>query len=458
MILLCAVVLAHTAVPRESRGSGGEGGADRVHTRRAPLACDLNGKVDPRGVPWTRGGWQSYGVVRLNGSAGSETIPAQLNFLGGQWEYNNSQMPYVVWMPERRRLMLAASVDKPSIKAVVVFSEDLGATWTRPRWLHTDAAGKPDVGAATELTYLGEGKLVLGTETRYWISTDYGETWRDHAPVPVGSDGKALYQWDPMLVDRDPRSGKILRLVETRYKENGTFDTAGYFSQGCIRSSRDEGKTWSPETSVPQWKGVNEIVLCRAANGDLIAACRTDNARQFLGRDDDQYSGLATSVSSDDGRNWSEVNHLYEWGRHHPSLVAMPDGEIVLCYVVRKGYVAGKDGLARFGIEAVVSRDQGRSWDLDHKYLLASNSSVMKGTRENWGSPQSTSSVLLPNGEVLTAFGTGVRNVPEQTLWEMDVALVRWRPSRAPVNEESTLRRAAWPSDQRNKFDLDLVK
>jgi hypothetical protein len=324
--------------------------------------------------------------------------------------------------------------------------------------MHTDAAGNPDLGGATQLTHLGNGKLVIGAESRYWSSNDYGQTWADYAPVRPGSEGKMMYQWDPMLVDKDPETGKVVRLVETRYKENGTFGTPEYFSQGCVRFSTDEGKTWSKEINVPQWKRVNEVVLCRAKNGDLVAACRTDNPKQFLVGYDDQYSGLATSVSKDNGYTWSELNHLYSWGRHHPHMITMPNGDIVMTYVVRNGYIADKNGLCRFGIEAVVSQDHGQTWDLDHKYILASNDSIMKGDRQSWGSPQSTSSVLLPDGSLLTVFGTGVRNVPAQTLWKMDVVLVKWRPSGAPVNSEDALRKAPYQSDLRNKFDLDSVK
>ena len=435
------------------------GALSTVQAAPPPLACAIDAKVDPRDAPWTRGGWQAHGVVRLNGSAGSLTVPARLNVLGGQWEYNNSQMPYLVWMPERRRLMLAASVDKPEIKAVVVFSDDLGETWTRPRWLHTNAAGAPDVAAATQLTYLGGGKLLLGLESQYWGSTDYGETWSLWAPVPASSEGKPLYPWDPMFVDRDPTTGQVTRLLETRYQENGAFDTAGYFSQGCLRTSSDEGKTWGAETKVPQWKGANEIVLCRAQNGDLVAACRTDNAPQFLGRCDDQYSGLATAVSHDEGRTWSELNRLYEWGRHHPGLVAMPNGDLVLTYVVRKGYAADKDGRNRFGIEALLSHDHGQSWDLDHKYLLAVNSSVMSGERADWGSPQSTSNVLLPEGDLLTTFCTGAAQRAGADALENGR-----RPWSAggPATSRSTARRrsARRPINPNcaNRFDLDAVK
>jgi len=139
-------------------------------------------------------------------------------------------------------------------------------------------------------------------------------------------------------------------------------------------------------------------------------------------------------------------------------MIAMPNGDIVLTYVVRNGYVADKNGLNRFGIEAVVSSDNGKTWNLDHKTILASNTSIMKGDRANWGSPQSTSNVLLPDGNLLTVFGTGVRNLPAQTLWKMDAALVKWRPGSQPVNGEDTLRKAPYESDLRNKFDLDEVK
>ena len=432
--------------------------AEAADKEPAALACELESKIAARGTPWKHGGWQEFGVVRVDGSTGRQTLPAQLNYIGGEWPYNNSKMPYLVYMPERKRLLLTASVDKPTIKAIVVFSDDFGQTWTKPRWLHTNAAGEPDVGAATQLTYLSNGKLLFGSESRYWMSSDYGATWCDYAPVPRATDGKMLYQWDPFLVDKDSKTGKVRRLIETRYKENGTFDTAEYFSQGCIRFSTDEARTWSPEINVPQWKGVNEIVLCRAANGDLVAAGRTDNPKQFLGQSNDQFSGLATSVSTDDGQTWSAMNPLYWWGRHHPHLQTLPDGRVVLTYVVRNGYVADKNGLSRFGIEAVVSNDNGQTWDLDHKYLLATNSSVMKGERENWGSPQSTSNALLPSGDLLTVFGTGVRNEPTQTLWLMDVAIVKWRPDSQPVNAEETLRKAPFQSDLRNKFDLDSVK
>ncbi|MDB5386326.1 MAG: hypothetical protein JWM11_1972, partial [Planctomycetaceae bacterium] len=238
---LYAVFFCISALGTEPVTVGDSQASAEMQNQPAPLACELESKIDPRNARWTHGGWQDHGVVRINGSDARQTLPSKLNFIGGEWPYNNSQIPYLVFMPEHNRLMLTASVDKPAIKSILVFSDDFGQTWTKPRWLHTNAEGKPDVAAATQLTYVGNGKLVFGTETRYWMSSDYGETWKDFAPVLLGTDGKPMHQWDPLLVDRDLKTGTISRLVETRYKGNGTFDKAGYFSQGCLRSSFDGG-------------------------------------------------------------------------------------------------------------------------------------------------------------------------------------------------------------------------
>ncbi|GIT30225.1 MAG: hypothetical protein Ct9H300mP1_22710 [Planctomycetaceae bacterium] len=107
----------------------------------------------------------------------------------------------------------------------------------------------------------------------------------------------------------------------------------------------------------------------------------------------------------------------------------MPNKDIVMTYVVRLGYVDDKDGFPQFGIEAVVSHDHGVNWDLDHRYLLHVWSGKRKGETYWWPSSQSTSSTLLPDGSILTAFGTGYRiqagkDSPQAP---RDVGLVKWR-------------------------------
>ena len=172
---------------------------------------------------------------------------------------------------------------------------------------------------------------------------------------------------------------------------------------------------------------MNEVACIRGADGRIVAACRTDSSDRFKGKTLDHYEGLAVSLSDDDGKTWSKLNVLYEYGRHHPSLVLMPGREIVMTYVVRLGYPDDVDGFAQFGIEAVVSHDNGNTWDLANRYILNRWSAIHKGDNYWISSSQATSTVRLPDNSLLTAYGTGYRCEPTpHGNAPRDVGLVLW--------------------------------
>jgi hypothetical protein len=206
---------------------------------------------------------------------------------------------------------------------------------------------------------------------------------------------------------------------------------------------------------VPQWEGVSEAALLRAANRYHVAACRTDIPARSKGETLDHYEGLGISIFKDGGRTWSDVKKLYDWGRPHPSLVLMPNHDIVMAYVVRKGYVDTSDGYPQFGIEAVVSHDHGQTWDLDHCYLLHTWIGNRKGPNAWWASSQATSSVLLPKGIILTAFGTGYQSQPgkDGLPTPRDVGLVLWHLDDKPLTRDRAIRDAPFDSDLRNLVD-----
>ena len=220
----------------------------------------------------------------------------------------------------------------------------------------------------------------------------------------------------------------------------------GHF-QGYVRFSTDEGRTWNHEIKVPELYAVNEAALVRARNGDIVAACRTDNPQRFK-NEIDHYGGLGVSLSKDNGSTWSKRNMLFEFGRHHPSMVLLPNGDLVMTYVVRKGYVATPDGFPRFGIEAVVSHDQGQTWDLDHGYLLHAWVGRRKGPNAWWPSSQATSTILLPAGSLLTAFGSGYRSESGPENRPRDVGLVLWRLGDQPLNSDRTMRDVPFDSNR----------
>lgn len=364
---------------------------------------------------------------QINGDEKSEKIDGDLRIVTEAWN-RVAAVPYIVYMPEKDRLLMLVSCDYPH-RPFVLWSDDHGVSWTNPMSIERES-DDPSHHVGVSLTYLGQGKVIFSVEGAsfcVFISEDFGQTWSEPVAKPPIAEDKPWIQWDPWLVDKDA-DGQVSRLVEAGYSCVGDVISGGE-SQAVLRFSFDEGQTWSPSITVPEWKGVNEVALIRAANGDIVAACRTGNPERFK-NEIDHYEGLGISISKDNGQAWSELNTLYEYGRHHPSMVLLPGGEIVMTYVVRKGCPYTDDGFPQFGVEAVISRDNGEAWDFDHRYILAEWVGNRKGDNAWWPSCQGTSSVHLPDGAILTAFGTGYRTQPnEQNMAApRDVGLIRWKP------------------------------
>lgn len=379
--------------------------------------------------------WQAHVVRQYNGSSAEVELSAKRQIVSETWN-RVAAVPYLVYMPEKDRLLMLVSCDyppdrKPVHYAMVLTSDDHGVTWSDPRPIGRDEQGRM-VGLGVGLTYLGHGQVMVYTGEQggnRWFSDDFGTTWAN--PVPVGplADGKPWTIWCPPLVIQDAKTGQLTEIAETGYAVFPATSNEPSYSQAFLRFSIDKGRIWTNGVLVPQWKGTNEVALLRAANGDWVAACRTDIPPRFKGETLDHYEGLGVSISKDAGHTWSEVNILFEYGRHHPSMVLMPDGRIVMTYVVRKGYEDTPEGFPQFGVEAIVSKDHGQTWDSDHRYVLDAWVGNRKGPNAWWASSQATSTVLLPNGSLLTAFGTGYRSEPgaDGLPTPRDVGLVLWQ-------------------------------
>ena len=400
--------------------------------------------------------WTSHVIRRLRKDGGETEIAAEGQILTESWN-RVTAIPQIVYLPEKKRVLMEVSCDydegmfsdQPGAldksllhHATVLFSDDEGATWSDPEYVQTDADGKSTCGMGHALTYLGDGKLILYTHRPRvrWFSYDYGKTWGDTVPIAPAPDGKEWMPWDPPLVDTDPGTGKVVRLMETGYtgQASGTAEELLTHSQAFVRFSTDGGRTWSDAITVPEWFGTDEVCPVRAKNGNIVATCRTDIPPEYRHTDFDQYEGLGVSISRDNGYTWSKVKQLFDWGRHHASTVLMPNGDIVVTYVVRMGYPDTDDGYPQFGVEAVVSRDNGETWDMDDRYVLASwvgnqktaSSPAEKIKSGGWqAGPHTTSSILLPSGSILTAYGTGYRQQKEgyaPFYGPRDIGLVKW--------------------------------
>ncbi|MBM3290706.1 MAG: exo-alpha-sialidase, partial [Candidatus Hydrogenedentes bacterium] len=155
--------------------------------------------------------WKAHDVYLLNGAEPPIVVPAQYQLVTETWA-RVVAVPYIVYMPERDRVLMLVSCDYPH-QAMVLSSDDCGATWSAPAYVHVGGDGKPDIGMGIGLTYLGGGKVIL-TAGRRWSSADFGATWTDFGTVPLLPDGKNWNGWDPLFVDRDAKTSAVLRLIE----------------------------------------------------------------------------------------------------------------------------------------------------------------------------------------------------------------------------------------------------
>jgi len=370
-------------------------------------------------------GQREHQVLQLDHARQLRSIPAEMQWISRDWNGENAQMPYLVYLPETDRVVMLLQCGQP-IHSAVITSADRGRTWGPRRWLSRDTNGAP-AGVGLGLTSLGRDKLLAFPEDlkQLWRSADAGRSWQGE---PEKSAGVENYAWDPMLVVPGAK-GSAPRLIQGVWRPTGEpwGSAKAPYSQAYLRSSPNEGQTWSEAQRIPQWLGVNEVYLTRLRHDRWLAACRTDYPARFAHLKFDHYGGLGMTFSSDQGQTWSEVKRVYEWGRHHPSLLPLPGGKLLMTYVVRLGYPDTPQGLPQFGVEAMVSTDRGQTWDFDHRYVLAVWVGNLQGERSWFCSVQSTSTVRLPDGTLLTAFGTGFTNDERATRCKMDVALVRWR-------------------------------
>jgi hypothetical protein len=390
-------------------------------------------------APGMGGKYVKSSAYQLNGAEPAFKLASEYQLVSQDWPAT-AMVPYLAYMSEKDRLAMLVIYAQPGIlysgEPGLSFSDDHGATWSVPRRIP---------GAGMSLAYLGDGTLLSDR----MVSRDYGATW-ETLPEQSRREG-----WFPPLVDRDPRTGKVTRLAKAFWspiREWGTGKT-GPYAQGYISFSYDGGAIWQDEIEVPQWLKVSEVALARARNGDLVAACRLDLNKVLDPTAMDNYTGTGVSISRDDGQTWSDPFDpgmiLFDWGRTHMWLETMPGGEMIMSYNVRRGYPDAASGYPQFGIEAVVSRDHGQTWDLDHRYILH----VYEGNvaaRDFWsfqGATSNASTAILPGGSLLTAFSM------EYT----KIGLVRWRLNDQGLNQDKIHAEAPCDSALRNEFDPAIL-
>ncbi len=336
----------------------------------------------------------------------------------------NVSVPYMAKVPDENRLLLLVTTGEQNLRSHLLSSTDEGETWqeyTRPEDDRCGWGGLACCGNGIMFT-TGRRSADGG---HHWVTREMGDsTWRF---------GRNAYEWDPPVLD--PKSNGQHLLVASCYTRFTLTPEAK--AMALLQESFDGGQTWSERRGVPEFAGACEVALAYNAQGELVAAMRTISTPAPT---DDHGTRLEYSYSTDGGKTWAAPKVIAGNGRHHPSMALLPDGRMVMSYVVRTGYPMVGDEFA-YGIEAVVSSDGGHTWDTDHRYILSRWTSDCVVTDAKGYSfqgehylfaPQCTSTVYLPQSDCLvTAYGTfqNARNLlSEGESRPRQVALVKWKP------------------------------
>lgn len=262
-----------------------------------------------------------------------------------------------------------AHVD-PWGKTQIIRSRDQGKTWSVPQtitstplddrdagliqtkagtllvsWFTSLAFEGPNFDAASQRYARHAEKIPPETREKWlgnWVrrSEDRGKTWQ----APIRTVSTAPH--GPIQL----RDGRLLYIGNGRWQGQPAV---------TVEQSGDDGRTWSviatiaagPQDSVG---GLSEPHLVELSSGKLLAMFRHEPK-------DRSQCFLMQSESNDGGKTWTAAQRTGIWG-YPPHLIQLRNGWILLSYGYRR---------EPFGERACISRDEGKTWDLENQITLA---------------------------------------------------------------------------------------
>jgi hypothetical protein len=269
-------------------------------------------------------------------------------------------------------------------------------------WEMVETKGARLLGKEPGLQVLSDGVLLLLTSHphgfRVHRSQDSGVTW---TVTPIGRtyDDEELH-FDPgyhtvrnVLEEPD---GSLMMIMSMNGPESGSE-----WSRTWRFWSHDRGITWQKREEAKIWKFeqvmFGEASFVRLVDGRILAVSRTHLEPPISGpppagptpphlpiNEADNF--LMLTESADNGLTWSTPRAISNHAEVHGHLLVLADGRI-LCTYASYHYP--------YGVLAMLSEDNGKTWDRKRPIRLAYSLSVYCG----W-----PSSVQLPDGDIVTYY------------------------------------------------------
>jgi len=278
---------------------------------------------------------------------------------------------------------------------------EIGQNWWRryPESRRPELAGKYYIHDNS-----GPGPGMIATRTGGYLrrSEDGGHTWTTNAIPELDTYSSASSGWSyGQLSD-----GTVLRAFAVQASEGQPFD--GY----VVRTRDGRAYDFVPFMRDPARRHdiSEETWLHVMEDGGVWILARIEKFEE-------EHDVMWQAFSGDGGKSWRQVSTGV---RGHPpsSVIRLQDGRLLLTYGYRH---------EPFGIRAVVSEDDGRTWRTDRVFVLRAD-----GDNRDLGYPRS---VQLRDGTVVTAYyfvgDDGITHI----------ACTRWRVPRTPPAPKAQGRR-----------------
>ena len=275
----------------------------------------------------------------------------------------------------------------PRGRTEITLSHDGGESWDAGRVIADHASDCRNLAMGVT----SDGAIVLGYVTVEYEG-DRPDAWTGFGDLFVirSEDGGATWS-EPLSftgvleelmgeVHGASPYGKIVELADGSLLMNvythGT-DEYGDHRTHVIRSG-DGGLTWGDPTTLPVHAG-DETALLALPSGKVLAAARRSLSHVS--------QNVCVTSSPDGGYTWSEPIDVTGAMEIPADLVRLADGRVLMTYGYRN---------APFGVRALVSGDEGATWDHDNTVILVNDS-----LRIDCGYP---SSAQLDDGSIITAY------------------------------------------------------